>query len=60
MKMSDFYFLPEELSENDLGWRKLENMETAFQEGIKNGERKYTDVYINETGTVIYMEAVWD
>lgn len=60
MEMTGFYFLPEELSENDLRWRKLENMETAFQSGIKNGERKYTDVYINEAGTVIYMEAVWD
>lgn len=56
----DFYFVPENLAGGDDGWRRLENMGTAFQSGIKNGERIYTDVYINGAGNIIYMEAVWD
>lgn len=56
----DFYFLPENLAENNSKWRKLENMGAAFQSGIKDSKKMYTSVYLNEAGNVIYMEAVGD
>lgn len=33
---------------------------TEFQSGIKDSEKMVTSVYLNETGNVIYMEAVGD
>ena len=57
---TDFYFLPEDLTESILKWRELENIGAAFQEGIKDSEKMSASVYINETGNIIYMEAVGD
>lgn len=59
-KIPDFYFLPDNLIEDNTGWRKLACMEFAFQSGIKDSEKMVTSVYLNETGNVIYMEAVGD
>ena len=57
---TDFYFLPEDLAESSSKWRKLGDMGSAFQAGIKDSEKMYVSVYINETGNIIYMEAVGD
>lgn len=57
---TDFYFLPENLAENNSKWRKLENMGDAFQSGIKDSKKMRTSVYVNEAGNIIYMEAVGD
>ena len=53
-----FYFLPETLAENHSKWRKLENMDVAFQSSIKNGKKMRTSVYLNDTGNILYMEAI--
>lgn len=57
---TDFYFLPEELTESSSKWRKLENMGAVFQAGIRDSEKMYVSVYINDAGNIIYMEAVGD
>lgn len=57
---SDFYFLPQNFKLDHTKWRKLENMDAAFQSGIKDGERMNTSVYLNEAGNILYMEAVGD
>lgn len=57
---TDFYFLPENLAEDNSKWRKLEDMGAAFQSGIKASEKMCTSVYLNEAGNIIYMEAVGD
>ena len=57
---TDFYFLPEDLTESNSKWRDLEDIGFAFQSGIKDSEKMYTAVYINEAGNIIYMEAVGD
>ncbi|MBD5470568.1 MAG: hypothetical protein HDR19_05510 [Lachnospiraceae bacterium] len=56
----DFYFLPENFAENHSNWRKLENMDAAFQSGIKDSKKMRTSVYLNETGNILYMEAIGD
>lgn len=61
---TDFYFLPEDLVDNNSKWRKLGDKEIAsqsgFQAGIKISEKMGISVYINEAGNIIYMEAVGD
>ena len=57
---TDFYFLPEDLVDSNSKWRKLEDMGDAFQAGIKLSEKMGVSIYINETGNIIYMEAVGD
>lgn len=57
---SDFYFLPETPSIGHYKWKKLQNMNAAFQSGIKDGEKFYTSVYLNDAGNILYMEAVGD
>ena len=57
---TDFYFLPEDLVDSNLKWRKLEDMGDAFQAGIKLSEKMGVSIYINEAGNIIYMEAVGD
>ncbi|MCH5344050.1 MAG: hypothetical protein J1E64_08425 [Acetatifactor sp.] len=57
---TDFYFLPEDLTGSSSMWRELEDMGVAFQAGIKDSEKMYTSVYINEAENIIYMEAVGD
>ena len=57
---TDFYFLPEDLTESSSKWRELKDMGFAFQAGIKDSEKMYASVYINEAGNIIYIEAVGD
>lgn len=57
---TDFYFIPEDLTESSSKWRELEDMGAAFQAGIKDSEKMYTSVFINEAGNIIYIEAVGD
>ena len=57
---TDFYFWPDDLVDSNSKWRKLEDMGDAFQTGIKLSEKMGVSIYINETGNIIYMEAVGD
>lgn len=57
---TDFYFLPEDLVDSNSKWRKVEDMGDAFQAGIKLSEIMGVSIYINESGNIIYMEAVGD
>ena len=55
----ELYFVPDGISGNEK-WRMLENAEVAFQTGIKDTRKMGTIVYINEAGTILYIEAVGD
>ncbi len=55
----ELYFVPEGIS-GDEKWRCVENAGIAFQAGIKDTHKMSTVVYINDTGTIIYVEAVGD
>ncbi len=54
----EFYYEPDEMEGQR--WRRVENAEFAFQTGIKNTRKMYTEVYLNEAGTILYFEAVSD
>ena len=41
-------------------WKSVEDASFAFQEDIKDTWKMNTAVYIDETGTVLYMEAIGD
>ena len=41
-------------------WRLVENTAFAFQTGIKDTQKMYTNVYLNESGTIVYVEAIGD
>ena len=53
----ELYFVPEGI-DGDEKWRRVENAGNAFQTGIKDTEKMNTVVYINDTGTVLYIEAI--
>lgn len=53
----DLQFVPESIKEDDK-WRQVENAGSAFQTGIKDIRKMNTTVYINEAGTVLYIEAI--
>lgn len=53
----ELYFVPEGIN-GDEKWRRVENTGTAFQTGIKDTEKMSTVVYINDTGTALYVEAI--
>ena len=53
------YFVPGGIS-GDEKWRRVENARTAFQASIKDTQKMSTVVYINDMGTIIYVEAVGD
>lgn len=53
----ELYFVPESIN-GDEKWRRVENTGTAFQTGIKDMEKMSTVVYINDAGTVLYVEAI--
>lgn len=53
----DLQFVPEGIKEDDK-WRQVENAGSAFQTGIKDTRKMNTTVYINEAGTVLYIEAI--
>lgn len=55
----DLYFVPEGIS-RDQKWKCVEDAPFAFQEDIKDTRKKNTAVYINEQGTILYIEAIGD
>mgnify|MGYP006964298708 CR=1 FL=1 len=50
-------FVPDGLSGSE-GWRRVENAGTAFQTGIKDFDKMATVVYLNDTGNILYVEAI--
>lgn len=48
--------------DKDEKWRRVESAEKAFplQTGVRESARFYADVYINESGTILYVEAIGD
>jgi len=55
----EFDFVPDSINGNEK-WRHVENANFAFQAGIKDTEKMYTTVYINEAGTILYIDAIGD
>lgn len=57
----ELYFVPDGINEDEK-WRRVESAGNAFplQTGIRESARFYVDVYINEAGTILYVEAVGD
>ena len=55
----ELHFFPDGVSKDEK-WRYVENGWAAFQTGIKDSEKMYTTVYINEAGTILYVEAIGD
>jgi len=51
------YFVPEGIAEAQK-WKRIENAWFAFQTGIKDTRKLNTTVYINDTGTILYIEAI--
>lgn len=41
-------------------WRHAANAPFAFQTGIKDTNKMYTEVYLNESGRILYIEAIGD
>lgn len=41
-------------------WRHAGNAPFAFQTGIKDTNKMCTEVYLNEAGTILYIEAIGD
>lgn len=54
----ELYYEPEEVKGQK--WRLVENTAFAFQAGIKDTKKMYTNVYLNASGTILYVEAVGD
>lgn len=54
----ELYYAPAEVKGQS--WRSLEKDQFAFQEGIAMTKKMITQVYINDTGTILYVEAYWD
>ncbi len=55
----DLYFVPEGMS-GEQKWRIAEDAPFAFQEDMKGAQKMNTAVYIDATGTILYMEAIGD
>ena len=53
----DLHFVPEGMS-REQKWKCAENAPFAFQEDIKDTQKMNTTVYINEQGTILYLEAI--
>lgn len=53
----DLYFVPDGI-EAVQGWRRLENADFAFQSGIRETRKMCTTAYINDAGTILYIEAI--
>lgn len=53
----ELQFVPEGVKEDEK-WRHVGNAGCAFQTGIKDNRKMNTTVYINEAGTVLYIEAI--
>ena len=52
-------FVPEGMS-REQKWMCAEDAPFAFQEDIKDTQKMNTTVYINEQGTILYLEAIGD
>ncbi|MCI9387411.1 MAG: hypothetical protein HFH77_13895 [Lachnospiraceae bacterium] len=52
------YYAPDEVKGQK--WRHVKNAAFAFQTGIKDTRKMCTEVYINEAGTILYVEAMGD
>lgn len=57
----ELHFIPEGISEDEK-WRRAESPGNSFplQTGVRESARLYASVYINEAGTIIYVEAIGD
>ena len=57
----ELYFVPDGINEDEK-WRRAESTGNVFplQTGVRESARFYADVYINEAGTIIYVEAIGD
>ncbi len=57
----ELHFLPDGINENEK-WRRAESAGNVFplQTGVRESARFYASVYINEAGTILYVEAVGD
>lgn len=54
----ELYYEPEEVKGQK--WRLVENAAFAFQTDLKDTQKMYTNVYLNASGTILYVEAVGD
>lgn len=54
----ELYYAPDEVKGQR--WKRLENAQFAFQTCIPETKKMMTKVYVNETGTILYVEAYWD
>lgn len=54
----ELYYEPEEVRGQK--WRLVENAAFAFQTDVKDTQKMYTNVYLNASGTILYVEAVGD
>lgn len=52
----ELYYEPEEVKGQK--WRLVENAAFAFQTDVKDTQKMYTNVYLNASGTILYVEAV--
>lgn len=55
----ELYFAPAGMNQEQK-WRYVENAKSAFQSGIMSTQKMNTTVYINEAGTILYIEAIGD
>lgn len=57
----ELYFVPENIDENEK-WRKIQSPGDVFllQTGVRESARFYVDIYMNDTGTILYVEGVGD
>lgn len=55
----ELYFVPDGMN-GDEKWRYIENAKFAFQTDIKDTKKMNTTVYINDAGTILYIEAIGD
>jgi len=54
----ELYYDPDEVKGQK--WRGFEKDQFAFQDDIAVTDKMITQVYINETGTILYVETYWD
>lgn len=54
----EWYYMPDKAKGQS--WKSVENAHFAFQSDIAEYKKMSTKVSINETGTILYVEAYWD
>ena len=58
----ELYFVPDGVN-GDEKWRRVESTENVpfpLQTGVRESARFTADVYINEAGTILYIEGIGD